>query len=113
LQGRQGRLGLAGQVGQHPDHERQRHLLHGAAGFDVVGDLYARPADPVELVLVTLTTHVGSPGRPGRPRRGAQPPSSRMPSSRFNSVMTDWSRISVRTSFGNGRAPNSTARWIR
>ena len=44
-------LGLRRQVGHDADDERQFDLLHRAVGFDVVGDLHARPAHAVQLVL--------------------------------------------------------------
>ena len=55
--GRSGVLRLAREVGQHADDERQLDLLHGAVGLDVVGDLHARPANPVQLVLHSSAWH--------------------------------------------------------
>ncbi len=47
LERRQRLFGLPRQIGQDADHERQLDLLHGPAGFDVVGDLHPRPPHPV------------------------------------------------------------------
>src|SRR5260370_767167 len=57
---------LAGEVGHYADDERQLDFLHRAVGLDVVSDLDARPAHPVQLVLETLchewTPAVGAQG---------------------------------------------------
>lgn len=45
---------LAGEVGEDADHQGQLLLLDGVADLDVVGDLHARRAHPVQLVLRTL-----------------------------------------------------------
>src|SRR5207247_1358230 len=52
-------LGLRGQVCQNADDERQFRLLHGAVGLNVVSDLYARPAYPVQFVLLAFASHDG------------------------------------------------------
>src|SRR6266540_792172 len=51
---------LSGQIGQDADDEGEFDLLHGAAGFDVVGDMDARSAHAVQFMLLTFS-HGGSP----------------------------------------------------
>src|SRR5262249_4235549 len=61
LHGAERLFGLAGQVGQDPDDEGQFDLLHRPAGLDVVRDLDAGTADPVQFVPKALAGHDGSP----------------------------------------------------
>ncbi len=50
-------FGVAGEITQYPDYEREFLDLNGAAHFDVVRDLHAGRAHPVQLVLRALSSH--------------------------------------------------------
>ena len=45
---------LAGEIAEYAHHEGQFFLFDRAAGFDVVGDLNARGADPIQFMLQTF-----------------------------------------------------------